>query len=250
MCLATGSRFCHRERTTPPLMMQCRPETIGALSHGHPNFAIRQEAYNVAMPEEPELPDPTEVHELSETLADATERGDRLLISVSIIISALSIIGPLLLIESHRIQNTAAMSEAREAALWQMYMDKRDRQAAISQELDLLTILSPAAASEKTGKSDLERGDTAQKVIQSLHAQLEKLRQESEAYKEDAAKSEEVADRAGAKIDRITLGQGILQIGLLLSSITLYTRKRAFLATGLVFGAVGISVALIAVFFP
>jgi hypothetical protein len=136
------------------------------------------------------------------------------------------------------------------AALWQMYMDKRDRQAAISQELDLLTILSPAATSEETGKSDLERRATAQKVIQSLHAQLEKFRQESEAYKEDAAKSEDVADRAGAKIDRITLGQGILQIGLLLSSITLYTRKRAFLVTGLVFGAVGISVALIAVFFP
>jgi hypothetical protein len=69
------------------------------------------------MPEEPELPDPAEVHELSETLTDATERGDRLLISVSIIISALSIIGPLLLIESHRIQNTAAISEAREADL-------------------------------------------------------------------------------------------------------------------------------------
>jgi hypothetical protein len=199
------------------------------------------------MPEEPEAPETKEALELSETLKEAAEHGGHSLTSVSIILSAMSILGPLLLILSHRAQNTVAIYEAKSADYWQLYSSRRTRSNAAAQELDLLTLLSPDTDS---GKADSARKANMEKTIQALNNRLEKWNDDAKAEQEAAENSSALAERARGQIDRITVGQAILQIGLLMSSITLYTRKRVFLALGVIFGAVGVSVALVATFFP
>lgn len=199
------------------------------------------------MPEEPEAPETKETLELSDTLKEAAERGGHSLTTVSIILSAMSILGPLLLILSHRAQNTAAIYEAKTSDAWQLYSTRRTRSNAAAQELDLLTLLSPETDS---GKADSPRKANMEKTIQSLKGHIEKWNEDLKEEQEEAANFEALAERARGQIDRITVGQAILQIGLLMSSITLYTRKRIFLVLGVIFGAVGVSVALVATFFP
>jgi hypothetical protein len=210
-------------------------------------FEEIEKAYNAAMPEEPEAPETKEALELSETLKEATERGGHSLTSVSIILSAMSILGPLLLILSHRAQNTVAIYEAKASDEWLTYSMRLTRSSAAAQELDLLTLLSPETDSAKT---DSPRKANMAKTIQTLNDHLEKWRPDLTEKQEAARDSSEQADRARGQIDRITVGQAILQIGLLMASITLYTRKRLFLVLGVIFGAVGVSVALLATFFP
>ena len=199
------------------------------------------------MPEEPEAPETKEALELSDTLKEAAERGGHSLTTVSIILSAMSILGPLLLILSHRAQNTVAIYEAKTSDAWQLYSTRRTRSNAAAQELDLLTLLSPETDS---GKADSPRKANMDKTIQSLKGHIEKWNEDLKEEQEEAANFEALAERARGQIDRITVGQAILQIGLLMSSITLYTRKRVFLVLGVIFGAVGVSVALVATFFP
>ena len=200
------------------------------------------------MPEEPEPPETTEAYELSEKLKAANESGEHSLASVSLLISVLAILGPLLLILSHRVQNEASMFEENAKDQWQLYETKRARISTASQEADILSLLSPYTDDRASNKSLSERNVSIQKQITALKSHIEKWENDLKEVQERAQAFFEEAEKARGKIDRITAGQAILQIGVLLTSITLYTRKRIYLVLGMVVGAAGLSIALFAFF--
>jgi hypothetical protein len=65
------------------------------------------------------------------------------------------------------------------------------------------------------------------------------LKEESDKAKE----YEEEVKRAEAKAIRFDIGEALLQISVVLSSITLFTRRRSFFFGGLTLGAIGLAVA-------
>ena len=67
----------------------------------------------------------------------------------------------------------------------------------------------------------------------------EDLKEESDTAKEYEAE----VKRAEAKAVRFDIGEALLQISVVLSSITLFTRRRSFFAGGLLLGAIGLVVA-------
>jgi hypothetical protein len=66
------------------------------------------------------------------------------------------------------------------------------------------------------------------------------------AASEQAKEFEVERDRAEEKAKRFDMGEALLQISVVLSSITLFTRKRSFFFGGLSLGAIGLVVALAA----
>jgi hypothetical protein len=64
---------------------------------------------------------------------------------------------------------------------------------------------------------------------------------------EKAKALEEAVELAEKKADRFDLGEALLEIGLVITSITLLTHKRAYWYVGLVFSVVGIVAATLGV---
>ena len=74
-------------------------------------------------------------------------------------------------------------------------------------------------------------------------AHIEKWKTDLAEEQDKAHEFEREVAKAEAKAARFDLGEALLQIAVVLSSITLFTRNRAFFLLGLTIGAAGIVVA-------
>jgi hypothetical protein len=63
----------------------------------------------------------------------------------------------------------------------------------------------------------------------------------------EAKELEEKVEKAEARANRFDFGEALLEIGLVITSITLLTHKRAYWYVGLVFSVVGIVAATLGV---
>ena len=70
--------------------------------------------------------------------------------------------------------------------------------------------------------------------------QTAKLKSDEEGITEKARELEAEVDLAGRRADRYDLGEALLEIALVTTSITLLTNRRAFWYSGLVIGLCGI----------
>ena len=126
--------------------------------------------------------------------------------------------------------------QSRAGDQWNEYQAKKIRMDNLSVTLDLLGIeptANPVAASAKTTE---------------YKAHIEKWKSDLAEEQEKARDFEREVTRAEAKAGRYDLGEALLQIAVVLCSITLFTRKRAYFLLGLTLGAAGILVTVSAFF--
>jgi hypothetical protein len=125
----------------------------------------------------------------------------------------------------------AVLSQSRAADQWSLYQAKKIRQENVSLTTDLLNLLPSADPKATAAKlSDYKSHSTKWD---------EDLKQEYEA----ARALEEKTDLIERRADRFDLSEALLQIGVVLSSITLLTRRKSFWAAGMALGVVGIAIA-------
>lgn len=181
--------------------------------------------------------------------------------------------------EANRVGTEAATAETEKSNLFAWYQAKRLRQAQF--EIAVATAeLSPAANEEvrkkvvggwkdkvaeygtsNRGKDpknpegdnlpDLaRRGEEAAKRAEALKAEAAKVRGEAVAFRKQAAEKRDDAEHAHHQADRLDVAHLAAEIGLVLCSIALLTKKRAFWFAGLAAALVAVALAASAYMIP
>ena len=169
-----------------------------------------------------------EAEEIQEFAEKQKESRETRLFEVSFSIAVLAVLVALVTVMSHRAHTSAVLNQARASDEWALYQARRMRQTASLQSADLLEILAP--------------GNTA------ANAKLAEYRRHAAAYDKDLKESqakahslEEQVEAAEHHATRFDAGEALLQIAVVLSSITLLTRQRIYWLIGLGIGGLGLA---------
>ena len=168
-----------------------------------------------------------EIHEFSEQLQEGTEKG---LMHVSLTIAILAVLVAMVTVLGHRAHTHAVLEQTRAADQWNEYQSRKLRMQQTQIAEDLLSLQptnNPAATQTKLA--------TYKDEISKWQAQLD----------EEADKARELeteVDHAEHRAARFDLGEALLQIAVVLASITLLTRHQRYVLVALVLAAVGVLV--------
>ena len=171
-----------------------------------------------------------EVHEFADQMKEAGEGGESLR-SISLGISILAVLVALVTVLGHRSHTEAVLMQSRAGDQWNEYQAKKIRMDNLSVDVDLLALQpgnDTAAVAAKT---------------KEYQAHIEKWKVDLAEEQEKAQEFEREVSHAEAQAARYDLGEALLQISVVLCSITLFTRNRAYFLLGLTLGAAGIVVA-------
>jgi uncharacterized protein DUF4337 len=171
-----------------------------------------------------------ELQELQEHAEKARE--DRSLASVSLTMAVVAVCVAIVSLLGHRAHTEEVVLQAKASDQWAYYQAKNIRQ----HEDELFSDLSAVVAS---------------KDAEGMGKFREKVSQEGERYKHDKAEIKNEADKLVNEVgmerrraDRYDLAEVFLEIGLVITSITLLSGKRIFWHVGMVLTVVGIVVAV------
>jgi len=171
--------------------------------------------------------EPEEISEFSNKMKEAGEGGESLK-AISLAISILAVLVAMVTVVGHRSHTEAVLSQARASDMWNEYQAKKIRSDQSSVAIDLLT-LQPNANGEAVAKK------------------LEEYRSHQEKWKEDLAEEQKQAREFEAEVDhaekqavRFDVGEALLQIAVVLCSVTLFTRRKLYFFLGLSLGAAGL----------
>jgi hypothetical protein len=172
-----------------------------------------------------ELPEvPEEHHDYRYTLP----------VSLTISILAVLVAGATLL--GHRAHTEELLLQSRATDQWSYYQAKNIRFHEVEGIADLLGALAPADKEKTTAMRD--------KYLK----EVERYSADKEDISHKANEFENERDLISRRADRFDGGEALLEVGLVICSITLLTRRRMFWLGGVVVGAVGVVTALTGLF--
>jgi hypothetical protein len=179
--------------------------------------------------------EPSEIQEFSEHLKEANEEskehGGESLTRISLAISILAVLVAMVTVLGHRSHTEAVLMQSRAGDQWNEYQAKKIRMDNLSVDIDLLALQpsnDPAAVAAKT---------------KEYNAHIEKWTKDLEEEMKQAHEFESEVTHAEAQAGRYDLGEALLQIAVVLSSITLFTRNRNYFILGLAIGVGGMLIA-------
>jgi Domain of unknown function (DUF4337) len=154
-----------------------------------------------------------------------------LTIPVSVTISILAVLGAIVMLLGHRAHTEELLLQAKATDQWAYYQAKNIRLHEMQAVADMLGVLAPA---------DKEKAAV-------MH---EKYVKEAERYEKDkneisdkAKELEAERDLVSRRADRFDGGEVFLEMGLVICSMTLLTKKRFFWFSGIAIGALGVILA-------
>jgi hypothetical protein len=171
-----------------------------------------------------------EVQEFANQMKESGE-GDESLKTISLGISILAVLVAMVTVLGHRSHTEAVLMQSRAGDQWNLYQAKKIRMDNLSVNVDLLALQpsnNPAAVAAKTTE---------------YKAHIDKWKAELAEEQERARDYEKEVTLAEAHAARYDLGEALLQIAVVLCSVTLFTRRRAYFLLGLTLGVAGIIVA-------
>jgi hypothetical protein len=161
------------------------------------------------------------------------ERGDNpFLVPVSVTISTLAVLVAGVTLMSHRAHTEELLRQSQAANRWAQYQAKSVRQHTTEKSAEIVSIVAPL---------NKEIGEAVEKKNE---AELEHYKADKEDVTKDAKDLEADRDLAGRKADRFDGGEALLEVGLVICSLTLLTKKRLFWIGGMVIAAAGLGFAL------
>lgn len=172
-----------------------------------------------------------EVQEFAKQMKESGEGGGEPLRTISLGISILAVLVAMVTVLGHRSHTEAVLMQSRAGDQWNEYQAKKIRMDNLSVDVDLLALQPSNDASAVAAKT------------KEYQTHIEKWKTDLEEEQHKAREFEREVTRSEAKAARYDLGEALLQIAVVLCSITLFTRKRAYFLLGLSLGAMGIVVA-------
>jgi len=177
-----------------------------------------------------------EATEIDEFTKEVEEGGEKGMKHVSLAISILAVLVAMVTVLGHRTHTEAMLSQTRAADQWNQYQAKKIRQGQISAASDLLS-LQPSS------------NDTAvQKKLAEYKAHISKWNDDLVEEQHEAESLETEVKRAERRADRYDLGEAMLEIAVVLSSITLLTKQQQYFILGCALGIGGMLIAASALF--
>lgn len=170
----------------------------------------------------------SEIQEFSEQLKEGAEKR---LTHVSLIIAILAVLVAMVTVLGHRTHTRAVLEQTRAADQWNEYQARKLRVQQTQSENTLLS-LQPSVDATAT-----------QTRIATNKAQATKWQAELDQDREKAHELETEVDHAEREAARFDLGEALLQIAIVLASITLLTRHQRYVITALLLGVVGLLIA-------
>jgi hypothetical protein len=172
-----------------------------------------------------------EVQEFAKQMKESGEEGGEPLKVISLGISILAVLVAMVTVLGHRSHTEAVLMQSKAGDQWNEYQAKKIRMDNLSVDVDLLA-LQPSNDSAAVAAKTKE-----------YQAHIEKWKSDLAEEQEKAREFEREVTHAEAQAARYDLGEALLQIAVVLSSITLFTRKRAYFMLGLSLGIAGLIVA-------
>jgi hypothetical protein len=166
-----------------------------------------------------------EIHTESEGPADP--RGQKVGVLAAVLAVALAIVT----IASHRAHTDAVLLKTEANDRWSFYQSKRIKLHSLELGEQLVTLLGAKNAENV-------------KAIEDFRTDEARYEEDSKKVMEEAQKKEAEASRIEQRALRYDIGEGLLEIALVLSSLYFISRKMLFPAIGIVAGIAGALTAL------
>jgi hypothetical protein len=173
-----------------------------------------------------------EMQEFSNQLkeANAGEGHAEPLVNISLAISILAVLVAMVTVLGHRTHTEAVLLQSRAGDQWSEYQAKRIRQENLSVVIDTLSL-----------QTNPNPG-TTQKIAE-YKAHITKWTGDLAEEQHKAHELEAEVRHAEAEALRFDLGEALLQIAVVLCSVTLFTRKHSYFIFGICLGVGGLLVA-------
>jgi len=155
-----------------------------------------------------------------------------LVIPVSLTMSILAVLVAVATLFGHRAHTEELLLQAQATDQWAFYQAKNIRLHEMQSMVDLLTVVT-TQDKEKT-----------QLLCEKYQKEVQRYSNDKDTISEKAKEQEHERDLLRAKADRFDAGEGILEIALVICSLTLLTDKKFFWYAAMLIGAVGIVAAL------
>jgi glutamine synthetase type III len=171
-----------------------------------------------------------ELEELKEHAEKARE--DRSLAAVSLTMAVLAVCVAVVSLLGHRAHTEEVVLQAKASDQWAYYQAK-----SIREHEDVLF-------TELAGVVTSNDATAAAKVCQKFEQEAERYKHDKDEIKGEADKLEGEVILEQRRADRYDLAEVFLEIGLVVTSITLLSGRRIFWHLGIVLGVVGVVVAV------
>lgn len=177
--------------------------------------------------------EPTEIQEFSNRLKESGKHGDEgeSLTRISLAISILAVLVAMVTVLGHRSHTEAVLSQSRAGDQWNEYQAKKIRSDQVAVAMDLLA-LQPSS-----------NPGAVEKKMESYREHQTKWKDELAEEQKQAKEFESEVTHAEHQAGRYDLGEALLQISVVLCSITLFTRRRLYFFLGLSIGTAGLLIA-------
>jgi hypothetical protein len=172
--------------------------------------------------------EPTEMQEFSKQVK---EGGEESLTSISLAISILAVLVAIVTVLGHRSHTEAVLMQGHANDQWNLYQAKKIRQDSLEALIEHMALQPTVDAKATAAQMAKDKAHIAKWDADLADAQ------------DKAREFEHEVSHAEAQANRFDLGEALLQISVVLSSITLFTRRRSFFVGGLLLGVAGAVVA-------
>ncbi|MGB8582534.1 MAG: DUF4337 domain-containing protein [Candidatus Sulfotelmatobacter sp.] len=172
-----------------------------------------------------------EAQELRESAERARE--DRSLAAVSLTMAVLAVMVAVVTLLGHRAHTEEVVLQAKASDQWSYYQAKNIRQ----HEDELFADLTATVANTDAGATAKFREKSAQDAERYKHDKAD--------IQDEARKLENEVAMERKRADRYDLAEVFLEIGLVITSITLLSGRRIFWHLGIVVSVIGVVVAVL-----
>jgi tetrahydromethanopterin S-methyltransferase subunit G len=146
--------------------------------------------------------------------------------SIGILVGVIGIVLAVVTIASHREHTAAVIHKTEANDQWSFYQAKKIREHVLDVGVDMLGVLaSPSAKMQDT--------------VAKMTADRDRYAKESDAIKQQAEAMESESMRAENRALRFDVGEGLLELGLVLCSLYFLSKKKSFPAFGACAALVG-----------
>jgi hypothetical protein len=173
--------------------------------------------------------EPTEMQEFAKQMK---EGGEESLNTISLAIAILAVLVAIVTVLGHRTHTEAVLMQGRASDEWNEYQAKKIRMESLLVVMDQMALQPTVDAKASAAK------------LTEYKAHIAKWTVDLKEEQDTANEYQNEVKLAEAKAVRFDLGEALLEISVVLSSITLLTRRRTFFFGGLALGVVGLVIAV------
>ena len=150
---------------------------------------------------------------------------------IGVMASILAVLLAVVTIASHRTHTAAIMHKSASNDAWAHYQAERLKLHGVEMGENMVRVFA--------GKTE-----NADKILADYAREKEKYESESKKIQDEAKGDDEGAEADEHKALRFDMGEGLLEIGLVLSSLYFISRKTLFPTIGLIAGVSGAAIAI------